>query len=130
MKRLLLKIKSLFTVPHNQPSAAARHATINVRQAQALQQQGGLLLDVRDAHEYALIHAPRTTHIPLGQLNQRMNNLAAYQDQPVAVMCRSGMRSAQAVKLLRLAGYRQLSNVSGGMNAWEGAGLEVLRGKH
>lgn len=129
MKRLLLKIKSFFAVPHNQPSAAARHATINVRQAQALQQQGGLLLDVREAHEYALIHAPHSTHIPLAQLSQRLNKIAAYQDQPLAVMCRSGMRSAQAVKLLQAAGYRQVSNVSGGIMAWDSAGLEVLRGK-
>jgi rhodanese-related sulfurtransferase len=100
---------------------------IEVRQAQAMNQHGALLLDVREPDEYAEIHAPHATLIPLGQLSARFNEIAAYKNQPIAVMCRSGKRSAKAVQLLQDAGYSQVSNVSGGMMAWENAGLEVVR---
>ena len=102
---------------------------IDVKQAQTMQQQGALLLDVRETSEYAEIHAPNTTLIPLGQLGARLNEIAAYKDKPIAVVCHSGRRSAKAVQLLQEAGYSQVNNVSGGMKAWESAGLEVIRSK-
>ncbi|MGZ8256282.1 MAG: rhodanese-like domain-containing protein, partial [Gallionella sp.] len=94
---------------------------IDVKQAQTMQQQGALLLDVREPNEYAEIHAPNVTLIPLGELSTRLNEIAPFKDKPIAVMCRSGKRSAKAVALLEAAGYSQVSNVSGGMNAWESA---------
>ncbi|MEQ1557134.1 MAG: rhodanese-like domain-containing protein, partial [Gallionella sp.] len=102
---------------------------IDVKQAQTMQQQGTLLLDVRETSEYAEVHAPNVTLIPLGELSARLNEIAPFKDKPIAVMCRSGKRSAKAVALLEAAGYSQVSNVSGGMNAWESAGLEVVRAK-
>jgi len=102
---------------------------VDVKQAQTMQQQGALLLDVREASEYAEVHAPNVTLIPLGELSARLNEVAPFKDKPIAVMCRSGKRSAKAVALLEAAGYSQVSNVSGGMNAWESAGLEVVRAK-
>lgn len=100
---------------------------IDVKQAQRLNQQGVLLLDVREEAEYADVHAPHATLIPLGQLTSRLNEIAAYKEKPIAVMCRSGKRSAKAVQLLQEAGYTQVSNVSGGITAWQAAGLDVVR---
>jgi len=100
---------------------------VEVKQAQAMVSQGALLLDVREPGEYAEVHASNALLIPLGQLDTRMTEIAAYKDKPIAVICRSGRRSAKAVALLQQAGYSQVSNVAGGMNAWESAGLEVVR---
>ena len=100
---------------------------VDVKQAQIMSQQGALLLDVREPEEYSAIHAPNAKLIPLGQLNSRLQEIAAYKDKPIVVMCRSGRRSAQAVSLLQEAGYSQVSNVKGGIHAWEENGLEVIR---
>ncbi len=102
-------------------------AGISVHQAQALVQQGGLLLDVREPDEFAEGHAPMAHLIPLGEVAQRLPELAAYKNQPVAVICRSGRRSAKAVTLLQNEGFTQVSNVSGGMTAWQAAGLPVVK---
>jgi rhodanese-related sulfurtransferase len=99
---------------------------VDVKQAQVMVQQGALLLDVREQSEYDEVHAPNVMLIPLGQLPARMNELAAHKDQPIAVMCHSGRRSAKAVKLLEEAGYSKISNISGGIVAWENAGLPVV----
>ncbi len=100
---------------------------IDVTQAFKLNEQGALLLDVREPNEYAEIHAPNSTLIPLGQLKTRFNELAAYKDKSIAVICRSGVRSAAATQLLLDVGYGHASNVRGGIIAWERAGLAVSR---
>jgi rhodanese-related sulfurtransferase len=100
---------------------------IDVKQAQAMSQQGALLLDVRQPEEYAEIHASNAKLIPLGDLGTRMAELEAYKDKPIVVMCRSGRRSAKAVSELKDAGFTQVSNVKGGITAWEREGLEVVR---
>jgi rhodanese-related sulfurtransferase len=100
---------------------------VDVKQAQSMNQQGALLLDVREPAEYAAIHAPNAKLMPLGEVGLRVKELEAWKDKPVAVICRSGRRSAQAVAILREAGFTQVVNVQGGTNAWVQAGLEVIK---
>lgn len=101
---------------------------VDVKQAQSMvSNQGALLLDVREPAEYAAIHAPNAKLIPLGEVGLRLKEIEAYKDKPVAVICRSGRRSAKAVALLQEAGFTQASNVQGGIQAWEQAGLEVVK---
>lgn len=108
---------------------AANDGAVDVKQGAAMQKQGALLLDVREQDEYAAVHAPDSSLIPLGQLTSRLAEIQKYKNKFVAVICRSGRRSAQAVELLRKAGFAQAVNVEGGMNAWESAGLPVIKGK-
>ena len=89
--------------------------------------QSALLLDVHEIGEFTEIHAPTATAIPLGEISTHLNEINAYNDKPIAVICRSGRRSAQAVQLLLEAGYSQVSNVNGGVTAWENEGLPVKR---
>jgi rhodanese-related sulfurtransferase len=110
------------------PAIAAPPSAVDVKQGAALQSRGALLLDVREPDEYAQGHAPGSTLIPLGQLEQRLNEITGYKNKPVAVICRSGRRSAQAAKLLDQAGFSAVSNVEGGMLAWQKAGLPVVTG--
>jgi rhodanese-related sulfurtransferase len=110
------------------PAIAAPPSVVDVKQGAALQNRGALLLDVREPDEYAQGHAPGSTLIPLGQLEQRLSEITSYKNKPVAVICRSGRRSAQAAKLLDQAGFSTVSNVEGGMLAWQKAGLPVVTG--
>lgn len=100
---------------------------VEAKQAQVMVRQGALLLDVREPDEYSAIHAPDAKLIPLGQLGARLQDLSGYKDKPIVVMCRSGRRSAKAVALLQEAGFTRVSNMKGGINAWESDGLEVVR---
>ncbi|MDD4964777.1 MAG: rhodanese-like domain-containing protein [Gallionella sp.] len=101
-------------------------AGIAVAEAQTMVQQGAYLLDVREVAEYAEGHAPNAHLIPLGELSGRLQEVVAYKDKPIVVICRSGRRSAKAVQLLKEAGYSQVSNISGGITAWGKAGLPVV----
>ncbi len=100
---------------------------MDVRQAQEMVARGALLLDVREPAEYAAVHAANAKLIPLGEVGARLKEIEAYKDKPVAVICRSGRRSAQAVEILKGAGFTQVVNVQGGTTAWVQAGLEVVK---
>ncbi|NTV97018.1 MAG: rhodanese-like domain-containing protein [Thiobacillus sp.] len=85
--------------------------------------EDALVLDVREQSEYQDGHIGRSKHIPLGQLKSQLGNLDKYKDKPVVVVCRTGSRSGHACGILRKAGFENVSNLSGGIMAWEQAGL-------
>lgn len=109
-------------------AASAALPAVDVKQVSARQSSGALLIDVREADEYAQGHVPGSTLIPLGQLAQRLQEIARYKDKPVVLICHSGRRSEQALKLLESAGFSAAANVEGGMIAWQKAGLPVISG--
>lgn len=93
---------------------------------QRVQQQGALLLDIREAFELGQVRVPGATHIPLGELATRHDELD--RNRQVAVICRSGNRSTMAVQQLRQVGIDAV-NIAGGLIGWHGAELPVETGQ-
>jgi molybdopterin/thiamine biosynthesis adenylyltransferase/rhodanese-related sulfurtransferase len=75
-----------------------------------------VLLDVREPFEYEICRIPGSRLIPLGQLPSRMSELDSADE--IVLQCKSGARSARALKLLQEAGFGKLSNLEGGIIAW------------
>ena len=100
---------------------------VDATQAQQMIAQGSLLLDVREPGQYDEIHVPHAKLIPLEQLSARLAEIADFKDKPVVVLCHSGSRSQKAVLLLQEMGFSHAGSVTGGMVAWEKAGLEVVK---
>ena len=71
---------------------------------------GTLLIDVREAQEYATGHAPGAINIPLAQLSNHIARLQASAPPALVLYCASGMRSAAACRQLQQAGFRQVHN--------------------
>jgi sulfur-carrier protein adenylyltransferase/sulfurtransferase len=77
---------------------------------------GGLnVLDVREPHEYEFANIGAKL-VPLGELPQRLAEFG--RDENFAIHCKTGGRSAKAVKLLHDAGFQHVYNVKGGITAW------------
>ncbi|MFI6504986.1 rhodanese-like domain-containing protein [Nonomuraea typhae] len=76
------------------------------------------LLDVREPGEWLAGHAPEAVHIPMGELQARLDEVPAA--RTVYVVCRVGGRSAHAAAWLNHVG-RDAVNVGGGMQSWEAA---------
>jgi adenylyltransferase/sulfurtransferase len=74
------------------------------------------LLDVREPREFEIARIPGSTLIPLGELPKRLNEVPT--DKDVIVHCKSGVRSAKAVNLLREHGYTRVKNLKGGILDW------------
>ena len=81
------------------------------------------LVDVRSDRERRAVRIPCATHIPLPQLHRRIDEIRT--DRPVALLCRSGHRSALATLIARRHGLDAMS-VTGGMRAWLTAGRPAV----
>ncbi len=81
------------------------------------------VLDVRTPRERAEKQIPGSTHIPLNHLEERIGELP--RDRRIVAHCASGYRSSIAASLLRRAGFEDVSDLSGGIAAWEAAGNSV-----
>jgi sulfur-carrier protein adenylyltransferase/sulfurtransferase len=78
------------------------------------------LVDVRETLERAIVDLDRhgAHHIPLAELERRMDELD--RNDEIVLVCRTGVRSARALRQLRAAGYSRLWNLKGGIHAWIG----------
>lgn len=85
-----------------------------------------LLVDVREDEEWDAGRAPDAVHVPLATVADRLDEITEQADgRPVAFICRSGNRSAQAAQIAVDGGVQDVINVGGGMGAWASAGLPV-----
>jgi adenylyltransferase/sulfurtransferase len=75
-----------------------------------------VLLDVREPFEHQICRIEGSKLIPLGQLRMRVNELDPADD--IVVYCHTGVRSAQAAKVLKGLGFSKVTNLKGGIRAW------------
>lgn len=75
------------------------------------------IIDVRETVEYEIARIPNSTHIPLGQILNRMSEIDPSRE--TVVHCKMGGRSAKAIEALTRAGFQgSLTNLKGGITAW------------
>lgn len=87
--------------------------------------KNAVIVDVREDNEWAEGHILGAIHIPLSQLEKRMQELSQYKDSPVIMQCRSGKRSAKAALIVKAAGFSRVLNMDGGIQAWTTLGVTL-----
>lgn len=87
-----------------------------------------VLLDVREADEWAAGHVDGAVHIPMFELPNRLadDSQVLDRDRRVVVMCKVGARSAQVTAWLNQQGFDAI-NLDGGLYAWVNAGRPLIR---
>ena len=94
------------------------------------QEVGGLppgaatIVDVREASEWEQGHLPGANHISKSYIEQQIEGAVPDRDAPVILYCAGGVRSLFAAQTLAEMGYTNVASMSGGFQAWKGAGLE------
>lgn len=89
---------------------------VDVATAAKLHREGALLLDVREPFEVATCAIAGSTAIPMRQIPESLADLP--RDRLILVQCHHGGRSLRVTQFLRANGFEQVSNVSGGIDAW------------
>ena len=92
------------------------------------QASGALLVDVREDNERASGMPTGALGLSRGFLELRIEQAEPDRDRDILLLCGSGQRSLLAAEALQRMGYRHVSSVAGGMNAWKVAGLPVVTG--
>ena len=99
---------------------------VNTTQATHLiNREDALVVDVREPNEFAAGHVLGAKNLPLARLDASGADLAKKKERPVIVYCDGGERSAKALATLKKQGFTRVANLSGGLGAWQQAGLPV-----
>ncbi len=88
-----------------------------------INQENGVVLDIRDKKVFDKGHIVNAINIPLAKLDERMVELEKNKNKPLIVVCQMGHQSGEAVKKLEAKGYSQVSRMTGGMTEWQTQGL-------
>ena len=88
-----------------------------------INREDALVVDVRDPGEYGAGHILGAKNVPLSRLDE--GDLAKRKERPVIVYCDGSERSSKAVAALKKQGFTRVVNLSGGLKAWQQAGLPI-----
>lgn len=90
---------------------------------QLINRHDAVIVDIREPNEYAVSHIINSRNVPLKELDSRVKELARFKEKPVIVTCDTGNRSRGGVAALKKLGFTQVYNLTGGLGAWQQAGL-------
>jgi rhodanese-related sulfurtransferase len=77
-----------------------------------------ILLDCREADEYAIAKIDAALFLPMSEIQQRLGELAGDRDRQIIVHCHHGGRSLRVAQWLRQQGFSRAQSMSGGIDAW------------
>lgn len=110
-------------------AAKNRVTEVPLEQAEQAIREADVLIDVREADEYAAGHLPGAVHISRGLLEFKLSGTPALaaRDQKVVLYCKTSGRAALAACAMADMGYLNVVSLAGGFDAWLAAGKPVQR---
>jgi rhodanese-related sulfurtransferase len=102
---------------------------ISLQEAEVAIQQADVLIDVREADEYAAGHLPGAVLLPRGLLEFKLSGTPtlASRDLKVVLYCKTSGRAALAAQTMHSMGYLNVQSIAGGFDAWVAAGKAVIK---
>ncbi len=104
--------------------ARAQIKEVTPTEVDALAPGAATIVDVRESSEWDQGHVPGASHVSKSYIEQQIEAAAPDRDAPVVLYCAGGVRSLFAAQTLAEMGYTDVASMSGGFQAWKGAGLE------
>lgn len=110
-------------------AAKALIQEIPLQEAEQAIRAADVLLDVREADEYAAGHLPGAIHASRGMLEFKLSSTPELnsRDLKIVLYCKTSGRAALAACALHEMGYLQVRSIAGGFDAWAGAGKPVVK---
>lgn len=104
----------------DEAAEAVSGSTITARELKAMQDNGDgiFLVDVREPNEYEIVSIPGATLIPKGEFLNGSALEKLPQDKRIVLHCKSGARSAEALAVVKDAGFSDAVHVGGGVLSW------------
>jgi rhodanese-related sulfurtransferase len=110
-------------------SAKALTREVPVTQAEEVIRNADVLIDVREADEFAAGHIPGAVHASRGMLEFKLSSTPelSSRDLKLVVYCKTSGRAALAARSLHDMGYLSVTSIAGGFDAWVAAGKPVAK---
>lgn len=94
-----------------------------------INRDNALIVDVSVQADFDKAHIAGSRHVAMEKFDPENKELARVRELPVVVVCRSGTTAQSACGRLAKAGFTQVHCLEGGLNAWIGAEMPVVKGK-
>lgn len=94
-----------------------------------INRDNALVIDLRAQIDFEKGHIVGSRNLPPSQLDPEGKLLAKAKEQPVALVCASGVSSGSAARTLVKAGFKQVGVLDGGILAWQQASLPLAKGR-
>ncbi|MBY0267360.1 MAG: sulfurtransferase [Burkholderiales bacterium] len=101
-------------------AARKRIKEASPEEVKQLAAKGAVVIDVRDAHEFAAGHIEGAINVSRGTLEMRISEIVPDKDASVVCYCSGGNRGALATDTLQQMGYKNAVSICGGLNAFQG----------
>jgi rhodanese-related sulfurtransferase len=92
---------------------------------QLINRERAVVVDVSETEEFAQGHIGGSKNVPLGQLEQRLQEAVKNKSVPLILVCASGARAQRAVGTAKKLGYEKAQALAGGLKGWKEANLPV-----
>lgn len=92
--------------------------------------ENAAIIDVNPAPDFEKGHIVGARNVPMSQFDPAGKDLLKVKDQPVILVCRDGMASAQAAERLVKAGFARVHVLRGGLATWVADQLPLAKGRH
>jgi rhodanese-related sulfurtransferase len=90
-----------------------------------INREDAVVIDVRETNEFANGHVLGAKNLPAARMETAASEVVKKKDRPVIVYCDGTDRSGKALAALKKQGFTRVANLSGGLKAWQDAGLPV-----
>ncbi len=110
-------------------AAKSQCREVSIQEAQTLLMSADVVVDVREADEYAGGHLPGAINLPRGLLEFKLSGTPALEprDLNVVLYCKTSGRAALAAVAMHSMGYLNVASIAGGFDAWVEAGKPVVK---
>ena len=92
---------------------------------QLINREKAVVIDLREAHEFATGHIANAKNVPLAQLEEKLPGAVKNKALPLILVCATGARASRAVAVVKKLGYEQAQALGGGLKNWKDATLPV-----
>jgi rhodanese-related sulfurtransferase len=94
---------------------------------QLINREDAVVLDVRSDGEFNQGHIVNALNIPQKSIQEQLSKLGKYRKRPIIMACRNGQAASGVGSTLRKNGFEQVYSLAGGLVAWEGANLPLVK---
>ena len=108
-------------------SRRGRGAISAAEAVQLINRRNAAVIDVRPATEFAQGHLPGARNVTAAELQAKIGQIAKNKNNPVLLVCQTGLQSQKASRTFTDAGYAEVHVLQGGVDAWQKAGMPVVK---
>jgi rhodanese-related sulfurtransferase len=127
LSSLLLLVLLAFSIHEWFQSRKAAREVSSEQTVDLMNHQDAVVIDIRSESQFQEGHILDSLSIPSQNLDKKMNSLQKYQSKPIIVVCNVGQAAAKVALDLKQKGFPQVFVLSGGLQAWKGAGLPLVK---